>query len=495
MKTLQIFFVVLFLSATGLAQTGGGNFLQFKGRIGFDDEKEHLEARYFSADETQVTLIGLKTIQTWDIPTAKLIESHPHEIEMLDEFKGMAYEFSPDGSKVVTLDSLGGDGTKKEDRVNAYAYNVKTGKRIATLERPDYSVRIGRWTADGETFVTFSAFFGFQAQTEISFWNGKDLSFRNSVVVEGYSWYSIAPDGKRIYVGNGGYSKVFGLRVNFANKGDIIRAYDLQTGELVKSFDDSGASFEVERGYTFLSPDGRFISTAKDKNTLVWDTQEGDSKPLYELTAPNGKNRMRPEGFSDDGEYLFIRQDGKNEFYDPATGKLAADVPQLVWLRRENEYFVRARYNIYNFLIQPGYIRKDSVQVTPDGRYAVITPCEKATVLDLTTNQKVFAVDSGCDYDSSKYNNDYDRISKTYYYSKDVFRLSPRGKLLINFRATQFVVRDLKTGAVLQQIKRADDKNLQNVPKWNMEWDFKGDSALTIAEGNRLMLIWEINEN
>lgn len=494
MKLLKILFILLFLANVAAAQTGG-DILQFKARIGFDETKERIAAKQFSDDGTKLTLIGLKSIQVWDIPTAKLLKSYPHEIVELDKFYGTTYEINPDGSKVITLDSIGRDSDKKEDRVNAYAFDIQTGKRIAVLERPDYSVRFASWSADGETLVTFSGLYR-QKQTEISFWNGADLAFRQSIVVDGFSWHRLSPDGERLYVGNGGRLKLFGFPVNGAGEGEIIRAFNTRTGAVEKTFNDLGEGFEVEDTYTFVSPDGRFIAAAKNKNTIVWDAN-GKSQPLYELTAPNGKNRMSPRGFSDDGKYLFIRQDGVDEYYDAATGQLVSDVPKLVKLRRENEYVVEKfdNGNLIDFINHTRFRRADSVLLTPDGRYAVTIPCAEATVLDLTANRNLYTVESSC-HGSSDGNQVYGKaVRDTYLYSYDVFRLSPNGNLLINFRYDQFVVRDLKTGTILQRILRKQDENMQDPPRGNIQWDFKGKYALTVSGDDKSMLIWEINEN
>ncbi len=491
MKILKTLTICLCFVGFAFTQTNN-DFLRFKARIGFDDAKERIAAKRFSDDGTKLTLIGLRSIQTWDIPTAKLIESHPHEIVELDKFYGTAYEISPDGSKVITLDSIGRDGDKKEDRVNAYAYDIKTGKRIAVLERPETSVRFAFWSANGETVVTFSGLFN-QKKTEISFWNGADLSFRKSITIDGYTWHYLTPDGERLFVGNGGTNKVLGLSAG-ADEGDVIRVYDTRTAVVEKTFDDGGEGFAVYAPDIFVSPDGRYIAAVKNKNVVVWDTA-GKSQPIYELTARNPKNSVRLEGFTDDGKYLLTRQHRINEYYDTASGQLVSDVPKLVALRRENKYTVQKTFNLIDFLTYNRYRKGNSVLQTPDGRYAVTIPCKQATVLDLATSQTLYTIKSQCHGDGND-NPLFGEVEPSnYYYSYDVFRLSPNGKLLINFRYDQFVVRDLKTGTVLQRILRKEDAELSNVPKWNLEWDIKGRFALTTAEDKKSILIWEINED
>ena len=491
MKILRVLFILLFLSNVAAAQTGG-DILQFKARIGFDETKDRIAAKQFSDDGTKLTLIGSKSIQVWDIPTAKLLKSYPHEIVELDKLFGTAYEISPDGSKVITLDSIGSDGDKKEDRVNAYAYDIKTGNRIAVLERPDYSIRFAFWSADGETLVTFSGLYR-QKRTEIAFWNGADLAFRKSIVTDGYTWHYLARDGERLFVGNGGTNKVLGLPGG-TDEGEVIRVYNTRTGAIEKELNAGGAEFGVDNFYTHVSSDERFIATTKDKNIIVWETN-GKSQPIYELAAREPKNKLRLEGFSGDGRYLSVRQDKINEYYDAATGQLANDVPKLVKLRRENEYIVEKPYRFIDAITNNRYRREDSVLLTPDGRYTVTLPCKEATVIDLIADRTLYTVKSECHGDGND-NPVFGEITEdNYLYSHDVFRLSPNGKLLINFRYDQFVVRDLKTGTILQRILRKKDKNMQEFPKWNTQWDIKGRYALTVTEDKKSILMWEINEN
>lgn len=489
MNILKIFLVCLFLSIVAQAQTGG-DVLRFKARIGFDDKKERITAKHFSEDGTKLTLIGLRTIQIWDVPTAKLLKSYPHEIVELDKFFGTFYQLSPDGSKVITLDSFGRDGDKKEDRVNAYVFDVRTGKRIAILERPDYSVRFAFWSADGDTLVTFSGLL-YQKQTEISLWNGADLSLRKSFTVDGYTWHYLSPDGERLHVGNGGQIKVLGLPAGPSN-GNAIRVYNTRTGAVEKELNASGADFDIDYADTHVSPGGRFFATSKEKNIIVWDTAGDAVQPIYELAPRDPTGKIFLEGFSDDGKYLYARQNKVEEFYEAESGRLAADVPKLVKFARDSKHIVPNLVAI-GTLHDDIYLQKKSVLRTPDGKYAVALPCPLTTVLDLTTDQTLYTIKNKCSSGFSLFA--LNPNIPNYPHSQDVYRLSPSSKLLIKFRADEFVVRDLKTGTILQKIVRKQDKNLMEVPKMNLNWDIKGSYALTIAEDKKSMLIWEINEN
>jgi WD40 repeat protein len=489
---LKLTLVVLILSIACIAQTNNSNFLQFNARIGFDDKKERIVAKRFSEDGTKLMLIGLKSIQIWDVPTAKLIKSYPHEIVELDKFFGTTYLFSPDGSKVIALDSIGRDGDKKADRVNGYVFDVQTGKRIAVLERPETSVRFAFWSANGETLVTFSGLY-LQKQTEISFWNAADLSFRNSINVSGYTWHYLTRDGERLYVGNGGTDTYLGLSGG-TDEGEVIDVYNTRTAAIEKEFNAGGAEFGIDNYYTHVSPDEKFIATSKDKNIIVWELA-GKSLPKYEIAPREAKSEIRVEGFSADGKYLLARQKKIDEFYDAATGQLVTDVAPILKLRRESEYLVP---NHLGFLsIFNPYRKEDPILQTPDGEYAVARDCGQAAVHNLTANKLLYTIKGKCvtDGDSIIDTTFGTSNSNNTYYSRDVFRLSPNGKLLVNFRSDEFVVRDLKTGTVLQTVSRKQDKNLAEVPKWNLDWDIRGRYALTIAEDKKSMLIWEINEN
>lgn len=485
MRSMKILSLILMSGIFAFAQVGK-DYIQFKARLGFDDENEMIKARHYSADGTRLTLIGLKATQVWDIPTAKLLSSQPHEIVELDRITGTYYEISPDGSKVITLNSIGSDGTKKEDRVNAYAYDLSTGKRIAVLERPDYSVRFARWSADSRTLVTFSGLY-LQKQTEISFWNGADLSFRNAVVVNDFTWHYLSPNDGRLYVGNGGQTKVLGLNYKEGN-GDKIYVFNPQNAKLERTLNANGAEFDIDDTITKVSPDGRYIATSKGKNIVVWDTAADSEQPLYELAPRDAKNKIVFEHFSGDGKYLFARQQRKDEFYETATGKLIADVPINIRLESKYDYFVlkpfESRRLTYNLFPSRDIRQENSVLLTPDEKYAVTIPCFGATVWSLAESRKLYSVGNSCEP-----NEDNDQ------YSDENFRLSPNGNLLLKFSDDLFSVRDLKTGTVLQKTRRINDNNMQDISGSFNEWDFKGKYTLTFAEKQRSMLVWETKEN
>jgi WD40 repeat protein len=463
MKILKTLAICLCLVGFAFSQTNG-ELLKFKARIGFDEEKERIAARYFSKDGTKLTLIGLRTIQTWDLPNAKLIESHPHEIVELDKFYGMNYEFSLDGSRVITVDIMGLGGKKKKDRVNAYVYDVQTGKRIAVLERPDYSVRFVFWSANGETLISFSGLFN-QRKTEISFWNSTDFSFRKSFVVDGYTWHYLTRDGEKLYVGNGGQIRFLGLAAG-ESEGDVIRVYDTQTGAVEKELRANGEQFDVNKSATFVSSDERFIATSKDENIIVWETGK-DTAPKYEIT-PLPKQRLVLEGFSDDGKYLLATQ----KFYDTATGQPVTDVPKAVRFKR------------------------DDYRISPDGKYALIIPCEKATVLETATDRKLYEVKSKCHPNYANSPTQEDPYPTIYgYFSDDDFRFSPRGKYLLNFHGQKLEVRDFLTGTLLQTVLRKTDEDFQTVHKYLPDWKIVGDNILVNGEDRKSILIWKVNEN
>jgi len=485
MRLTKILSLILMSGIFAFAQVSK-DYIQFKARLGFDDENEMIKARHYSADGTKLTLIGLKATQVWDIPTAKLVSSQPHEIVELDRITGTYYEISPDGNKVITLNSIGSDGTIKEDRVNAYAYDLSSGKQITVMERPDYSVRFAQWSADSQTLVTFSGRF-LQKQTEISFWNGADLSFRNSVVVNDFTWHYLSLNGEHLYVGNGGQTKVFGLNYKEGN-GDKISVFNTQNAKLERTLNAGGAEFDVDDTITKVSPDGRYIATSKHKNIVVWDTNADSDQPIYELKPRDPKGQIVFEHFSGDGKYLFARQQRKDEFYELATGKLIVDVPFNIRLESKYDYFVLKPFEIRrltaNLFPSRDVRQENSVLLTPEGEYAVTMPCHGATVWSVADERKLYSVGNYCEpnEDNDEYSNDY-------------FRLSPSGKLLLKFSNGLFSVRDLKTGTILQKTRRINDNNMQDISRFTNEWDFKGKYTLTIAEKQRSMLVWETNEN
>jgi dipeptidyl aminopeptidase/acylaminoacyl peptidase len=102
-------------------------------------------------------------------------------------------------------------------------------------------------------------------------------------------------------------------------------AYTMQAdASLVRSTDDL-YSRQIFLGYNYIlldasySPDGRFIVTAGDDNTvLIWDVVEGKQTLL--LSGHNG--RVRSASYSPDGHFIVTAsQDGSARIWDALTGE------------------------------------------------------------------------------------------------------------------------------------------------------------------------------
>lgn len=197
MKNLGLLICLLSCSILASAQSGGDIF-QFRAKIGFTGPSEKIIAQKFLDEDRKLLLISKETIQLWDIPNFKLLESRTHQIPKLENID-MYVRISPEGTKAIVLDGFSRRIIRKEKKVFATAWDLRTGKQIAVLERPIESIREAAWSEDGSTLVTYSDTFN-DKRTEVSFWDGDTLALRSVIMMKGdLGFHKLSRDGMRFF--------------------------------------------------------------------------------------------------------------------------------------------------------------------------------------------------------------------------------------------------------------------------------------------------------
>ncbi len=466
MRILKVFLLVLFLSILSFAQPSEA--LQFKARIGFIETGERIIAQKFFADDNKLVLIGRKSIQLWDVENAKLIAARPHDIPNLDK-AGISVVISPDAQKAIVLDSFSWRIIRKEKKVSATVWDLQTGKQIAVLERPTESIRDAEWSENGATLITYSGIFN-DKRTEVSFWDGASLTFRNSILLMGNLLLrQLSRDGERLFTSVeksgvtflGGYKSEGKATVWNAQHGKVEQNLTFGAGK--NSF-----GFSL---FKSVSPNERYFAANAPGKISVWEIG-GSDLPKYEIRAAKKDSEILFYGFSDDGKYLIAYQyqayQYKNrtlEFYDAANGEFRFSPP-----------------NTKSY---------ENVKLLADGKTLVLQNCERADVFNLTTRQKLYDLKLVC-------KSDFDYVS-TSYRDFDILRFHPNGRFLLTFSDKTVRVWNAENGALAQTMvdpNRAEnkrkDKNKDDGLSWSAGWLRDGKYLFASGADEKSILLWEM---
>lgn len=462
MKFLRMLFLFALFAGIASAQAES-KILQFKHRIVFSDAKETLVAQKIFDDDRQVVFVGVKTIQFWDLINGTLLASYRHEIPKLDKVDA-ALVFSPDASKVIALDSFTWRLIRKEKKVTASVYDLRTGKLITNLERPNESIREAEWSENGATLVTYNGSVN-DKRTEVCFWNGDDFKFRGAVLLKGYINYKkLQRDGK-VFLAKADNSDSYQFVYDAA---DYLRAWDTQTAQPIQTFSSGGdrqGSFfagnltESEK-YAVMSA-GNYAK----QRVSVWRVGGGES-PIYEIFPQKKGGSIDLLGIADD--YFFLYQNKTIEMRDAADGKLKLSIPN------------QKRF--------AGNFR--SFRLSPDEKTLVIDDCEQADFFDAANGRKKFTIDLVC-------KTDFDLVS-TSYRDFDVLRFQPNGNLLLTSSDKTLRLWNADDGRLLQVL--ADPNRIKNIKKDSNKddglgsqarWRRNGKFAFAPGADRKSILIWE----
>ncbi len=468
MKFSRTLFLLALFAGISFAQSES-EILRFKSRIVFNDAKETLVAQKIFDDDQRVVFVGVKTIQFWDLISGTLLASHPHEIPRLDKVDA-ALAFSPDASKVIALDSFTWRLIRKEKKVMATVYDLRTGKLITKLERPDESIREAEWSEDGATLVTYNGGSVNDKRTEVCFWNGDDFKFRGSVLLKGYVYYKkLLRDGKVFLAqtdNSDSYQFVYGAA-------DYLTAWDTRTAQPIQTFSSGGdrqgyplvGNLTESEKYAAMSA-GSYVR----QRVSVWRVGGGES-PIYEIFPQKKDGSIDLLGIADD--YFFLYQNKTIEMRDAADGNLKLSIPN------QKKFGGRSR----------------TFTIAPDKKTFVIDDCEQAEFFDAANGRKKFTIDLVC-------KTDFDLVS-TSYRDFDVLRFQPNGNLLLTSSDKTLRLWNADDGRLLQIL--ADPNRIENKKKDGNKDDGLGSQARWLRNGKfafapgadrKSILIWEaVNQN
>ena len=468
MKFLNILFLCCVFAGFSLAQNSNqpSEPLLFKARIGFDDAKERIIGQKFFDDDKKLVLIGIKSIQFWDVTKGKLLESHPHEIPNLSDTDSVI-TVSPDGQKAIVLDSLSWRLIRKEKKVSATVWDLQTGRQITVLERPTESIRAAGWSKNGETLVTYSGEFS-DKRTEVCFWDGNDFKLRAAVLLQGYVNYKKLTDDGKVFLAKTDKMESYKFRYD---SGDYLSARDTTTAKLVQNFSSGGEVQALSYG-TGLTENQEYVVMSAGKydrqRVSVWK-MGGSDLPIYEISPEKKGGTI--DLLSVVGDYFVIYQNKKLEVYNAADGKIKLTIPN------------QKRFT--------GNFR--SFELSPDKRTLVINDCNRAEFYDVAAAQRKFEMDLVC-------KTDFDFVS-TSYRDFDVLRFQPNGNLLLTASDKTVRLWNAEDGRLLQTLadpnrieNKKKDKNKDDGLSWLAGWIRNGDFLFAFGADDKTILLWEMKK-
>lgn len=151
-----------------------------------------------------------------------------------------------------------------------------------------------------------------------------------------------------------------------------LKVWNLQTGELRRTLQsDSGAIQSVA-----IAPDGRTVVTGSgDRRVRIWDITS-DRRPKMLKGHSSDIHQVR---ISSDGKTILSSSDGEIKIWDLTTGQLKATVPDSPPVETE----------IGSVTITREPLRFLPLDISPDGKTAVVKFGAKFAAWDLTTNQTI----------------------------------------------------------------------------------------------------------
>ncbi|MBS1793516.1 MAG: hypothetical protein JSS81_06660 [Acidobacteria bacterium] len=462
MKCLRILILLALFSNLAFAQKPLAFYLQienrpilkFRNEIAVGGYGEYIVARKFLDDDDRLLTVTNFGIQYWNTKTGEKIRTIPHEIAGLVNIDSVV-SISPDGRRMIVADGFNLSLKKllgKKTKKPAVVYSLETGKALATLQRPEESIRRGVWTGDGQTLVTFSTAWGQSYEMEVCFWDGETLELRGSLMIN--KWNYLTRRGDRFITTAGRPKNTLGYKYE---KSNTINVWNTATVKLEKTFefdkqkalrniritpDEKRLLAETENQIVLLdletgdrqffaaadnsslnevtlSGDKRFLAAKNGRKVLVWEVG-GGRLPKFEIAAPppaaKEKLAVLLGGFSFDNRSVGVSQ---------------VEIKKALLVFPWPKYLRTERYDVETGKLIPEadfYVNPNAAALSADRRFAITHDCGQGYFASLEPMKMLYKFPLQCkqgvstSYDFST----GETKEETYYYNDDIIAFHPR---------------------------------------------------------------------
>jgi WD40 repeat protein len=454
--------IILFISISAICQQSDAPF-ELKFTIGSSEPKDSISLYRLVNDGGELLVFGRKSIDRWDLTTGKLIASKPISIPDLANWDTVA-SFDPGENFALIADSFSWRLIRKEKKVAANIIDLRTGETVKTLERPDESIRYGKWSANGDVLMTFSGKYN-DKRTEICFWNGRTFELRACTVLKGTLYLNkLTGDGKRFI-----YSRSLTMTCLFCalleEKGTGM--IDTSNGRIVRDFTLDGRTVLIYSVVTLQDEDSNYIFRDNEKGIAVWDTNIGGD-PIRTIRAADRKKDISFLTFDQEQQSVLAKNGKLLESYDVETGRL-------------------------NFSVPLGLGRGNTAPFVHTMKALIIADnCDKANIFDSKTGALLYGLKLVC-------KTEFDPVS-TSYRDFDVLRFNQTGQYLLTSSDKTVRVWDGRTGALLQALatpeqaeKKKKDPNKDD-GLTHAFWAENGNSIVAAGADGRTFYVWKMSE-
>lgn len=488
MRFLILFLLCLLCSHVATAQSKP--VWQLKGELGFTEQSERISCHKYLKRENKLLLISHNNLQLLDVGNAKVVDFRPVNLPrsvVCDEFDD--WMISPDGRKVLVV---GDPDAKQGAQQETWIWDAETGKRIAVLDKGPTPIRVGLWSENGQTLVTFDHNLKIEGpyKVGISFWDGETFEYRHSISVDYPRWTYLSDDGKRFFAASGRKKNFLGVKYVSDSRG-VINVWDTSSGQIEKTIAVSDEDFNIKTSKISVSPDEKFLifvnkhkSKAAEHRLLAWE-MNGSIYPKYEFKAHPKIDDSRVR-FSPDGKY-FALDVGKNlQIYETQTGEKRFELrdvePPDFWL------------NDNKTLINDGFKKMQAFEIVNGMKLyeqKLVYETASAYTGTMTTDE----------YGNTNYQEETVTV--------DITRIvpHPNGKMFLTYSNQYVKVFDSRTGEIIQTIISPDlaapeidfckkkPKECKGTLVRRAAWSSDGRTLYVLNGNRRTVSLWEMLGN
>lgn len=441
-----------------------GQIVKPKFQLNIGDANDRVVRAVFSSDGKRILLVNDRSTQIWSAETGKLLLTFPEHIQ---HNKGRWFDWQPGGSTIMQYGALG-------KNAGVVLWDADTGRKAAELTEKKGMIH-AEWNRSGDRILTVSHQSGYPAGSDFTISirdeKGRILRQRSEPYLRAATFSNVES------------SVIISVRGIERAEKKAIRVEDMQTGDILRSFDQdlrksdhwNYAVFNTE------SPDGKYICAdiVLSKGVVCWGTKE-DRKPMYYLDNKETGD-ITFIGFSKDSRSFAIRKPKAKviQIIDAESGNVR------VTLDNSNEtlsggcgsqlYWVR--------LYSPGYCTSWS----PTGRYLAATNATKeVNIWNVATGKIVARI-------PVIYDERYEPPVSTYVSDYEEFTFNPRRDLLLSISNRSIRIFAPETGEVIfESGTRRKERSTHGHQRHIAGWGPDGSLLITAEAENKSVMLWEV---
>lgn len=312
---------ILIASAVSVLAADEAKVLEFKAKVGFTNGEDRIIEHRFLDDDRRLLIIGSKSLQIWDVESARLVVSVPHQISQFAPrgfvstylllgipriLDWRSFVVDENGKWIVTAERTGA-GEKR----SAIVRDLQTLKQLAVLELPTVSTEYITFDPNKGEIMTA----GITGKIgEFANWDKAKFERTEFFGINEYKWHQKVRGGEKIIAGSGD-TKVLWTGLNI-KQGDTLTLRDVKTGAVEKEYTVKNLKPETAYQETTVSADEKYLISKRNDRVFVWNIDAGGD-PKFEVSNPNPKGDFSLRRIVD-GRFIVVKTDRQLRIYDVA---------------------------------------------------------------------------------------------------------------------------------------------------------------------------------